>query len=152
MFTCNNFYIIMYCTSRDVLLPKSLATPANNRINIKILIIIKIIIVLTHDNNSKLYYHLYNLKWLITYEYICTQDSLQHDLVHCNLQPDGDVFFSSSGDVRYSNLKSPLQSGRRHSISSFGNYSSRRPLSDCMAKSSRARLASVGDPKGNYHF
>uniref|UniRef100_A0A2S2R4D6 Phosphoinositide 3-kinase adapter protein 1 n=1 Tax=Sipha flava TaxID=143950 RepID=A0A2S2R4D6_9HEMI len=76
------------------------------------------------------------------------KDSLQHDLVHCNLQPDGNVFFSSSGDVRYSNLKSPLQSGRRHSISSFGNYSTRRPLSDCMAKSSRARLSSGGDPKG----
>ncbi|XP_026806381.1 phosphoinositide 3-kinase adapter protein 1 isoform X1 [Rhopalosiphum maidis] len=71
------------------------------------------------------------------------KDSLQHDLVHCDLQPDGDVFFSSSGDVRYSNLKSTARGGRRHSISSFGNYSSRRPLSDCMAKAPRA-----GDFKG----
>jgi len=82
------------------------------------------------------------------------QDSLQHDLVHCDLQPDGDVFFSSSGDVRYTNLKSPTRGGRRHSISSFGNYvSSRRPLSDCMAKSPRAKLSTcVGDLKGNRKF
>ncbi|VVC39489.1 Hypothetical protein CINCED_3A014689 [Cinara cedri] len=77
------------------------------------------------------------------------QDSLQHDLVHCDLQPDGDVFFSSSGDVRYSNLKTaPVRGGRRHSISSFGNYSSRRTLSDCMAKSPRAKLSTGTDPKG----
>jgi len=80
--------------------------------------------------------------------FISVQDSLQHDLVHCDLQPDGDVFFSSSGDVRYSNLKSTVRGGRRHSISSFGNYSSRRPLSDCMAKSPRA----AGDFRGNPLF
>jgi len=94
--------------------------------------------------------------WL-TFNYYCfytrqfiyrMQDSLQHDLVHCDLQPDGDVFFSSSGDVRYSNLKATVRGGRRHSISSFGNYSSRRPLSDCMAKSPRA----AGDFRGNSYY
>jgi len=105
--------------------------------------------------NYSAHYHKLNLMfifkiitnnwWEINCFYIILKDSLQHDLVHCDLQPDGDVFFSSSGDVRYSNLKSAVRGGRRHSISSFGNYSTRRPLSDCMAKAPRA-----GDLKGNF--